>query len=73
MLDNVFVVIVEGDYMKSQFSFYEDYEKKLEIIPNGLPVEGKSACTPKTYRGNEPFRMFYLSNMILQKQFSYLQ
>lgn len=67
MLDIIPVVIVEGDYMKSQFSFYDDFEKKLKVIPNGLPLEGENVCIPKSYDGIEPFRMFYLSNMIQSK------
>ena len=67
MLDYVFAVIVEGEYMKSQFSFYKGYESKVKVIPNGLPLEGKHILQTKTYDSTKPFVMFFLSNMIYSK------
>jgi glycosyltransferase involved in cell wall biosynthesis len=67
MLDYVSIIIVEGDYMKEQYSFLPNYQLKVISIPNGLPIEGRHAMVPKTYDGNHPFVMFYLSNLIWSK------
>lgn len=67
MLEYVSTVIVEGDYMKEQFSFLPGYETKVKVIPNGLPVEGKHAKISKIYDDDQPFVMFYLSNLIWSK------
>lgn len=67
MLNYVSFVIVEGEYMKNQYSFLEDYEKKVKVIPNGLPNVGKSAMRSKFYLKKEPFIMYYLSNLIWSK------
>lgn len=60
-------IIVEGEYMKKQYSFLEHYEEKVKVIPNGLTTTGKSALRPKTYSHGHPFVMYYLSNMIWSK------
>lgn len=67
MLERISVIIVEGQYMKDQYSFMNDYDKKVRIIPNGLPHVGPRALQPKSYDNSQPFRMFYLSNMIWSK------
>lgn len=67
MLGYVSTIIVEGDYMKEQFSFLPDYKEKVKAIPNGLPIEGKHAQIAKSYDGKQPFIMFYLSNLIWSK------
>ena len=67
MLDYVSSIIVEGDYMKNQFSFLPDYMNKVKAIPNGLPILGKKALIAKEYNPNQPFVMFYLSNLIWSK------
>lgn len=67
MLGYVRTIIVEGDYMKKQYSFLEGYEDKVKVIPNGLPIVGKSAMEPKSYNNDVPFRMYYLSNLIWSK------
>lgn len=69
MLGYVSTIIVEGDYMKEQFSFLPDYQLKVMPIPNGLPIEGIHSQVPKTYDRNRPFVMFYLSNLIWSKGF----
>ena len=53
--------------MKNQYSFLEGYVKKVKKIPNGLPTVGKSALQAKHYTQDEPFRMYYLSNLIWSK------
>ena len=67
MLAYVSTVIVEGDYMKEQYSFMEDYKEKVKAIPNGLPIEGLHSQVAKAYDGTHPFVMFYLSNLIWSK------
>ena len=67
MLSYVSSIIVEGDYMKEQFSFLPNYIEKVKVIPNGLPVVGKQALKPKLYDGKQPFMLFYLSNLIWSK------
>ena len=67
MLGYVSKIIVEGDYMKEQFSFLQDYQDKVMVIPNGLPIEGVHAQIAKKYDGKRPFVMFYLSNLIWSK------
>jgi len=67
MLNYIKAIIVEGDYMKEQFSFLPNYSQKVHVVPNGLPVEGRHAQIAKTYDGKQPFIMFYLSNLIWSK------
>ena len=67
MLGYVSTIIVEGDYMKEQFSFLDNYQSKVRVIPNGLPIEGSHAQVKKTYDGTHSFVMFYLSNLIWSK------
>ena len=67
MTDYISTIIVEGVYMKEQFSFYNGYEMKVVVIPNGLPLEGKHICREKTYCKGMPFKLFYLSNLIVSK------
>ncbi|MEI6696622.1 MAG: glycosyltransferase family 4 protein [Bacteroidota bacterium] len=65
LVDNI---IVEGEYMKSQFSFLDNYEIKVKTIPNGLPAkEIDSHYCSKEYIENTPFRLIYLSNMVVSK------
>lgn len=68
MLGSVKAIIVEGDYMKTQFSFLPDYMSKVHVVPNGLPIEGEErARRPKEYRASLPFYLLYLSNLIWSK------
>lgn len=67
MLHRVNLIIVEGEHMRNQFSFLNNYETKVQIIPNGLPSLGEHALRVKSYEKKEPFRIFYLSNLIWSK------
>lgn len=67
MLDYVSIIIVEGQYMKEQYSFLPNYNNKVFIIPNGLPSVGESALKAKHYEYEMPFKVFYLSNLIWSK------
>lgn len=67
MLNYTSVIIVEGQYMKNQYSFLDSFEKKVKVIPNGLPIVGKNAMQEKKYSPEYPFKMYYLSNLIWSK------
>lgn len=67
MISYISNIIVEGEYMKMQFSFYEGYNDKVLVIPNGLPNEGENIGIAKTYCKDEPFTLLYLSNLIYSK------
>ena len=67
MLNYISFIIVEGQHMKNQYSFLDGYEDKVKVIPNGLPTIGKSAMQPKSYSQEQPFKMYYLSNLIWSK------
>lgn len=67
MLEWVSAIIVEGQYMKEQYSFLCGYENKVRIIPNGLPHVGPNALKPKEYDNTTPFKLYYLSNLIWSK------
>ena len=67
MLEWVSSIIVEGRYMKEQYSFLDDYENKVRIVPNGLPYVGPNALKPKEYDSNTSFKLYYLSNLIWSK------
>lgn len=67
MIDYVSAIIVEGDYMKEQFAYFNGYKSKVIVIPNGLPIEGLNIGHSKMIEPNKPFRLFYLSNLIYSK------
>ena len=67
MLGYVRSIIVEGNYMKEQFSFLDDYKEKVVVIPNGLPIQGNYTLMAKQYDGVSQFVLFYLSNLIWSK------
>lgn len=67
-LDRVDAIIVESDFTKQQLTFLDNYNEKVISILNGLPekklqISGKGKQLSK----DEPFQMFYLSNMIISK------
>lgn len=70
-LSNAAAIVVEGQLLREQFSFIEDVDEKVHVVPNGLPtgldprgVQPKSV--PASDR-NEPVRLLYMSNMIASK------
>lgn len=67
MFSKIQSIIVEGEFMKGQYSFLSDYISKVKVIPNGLPIEGAHANNHKEYDCNKPFIIFYLSNLIWSK------
>ena len=70
VLSKAFKIIVEGEYVKVQFSFLNNYKSKVVAVPNGLPERTtKYAKVHKNYNRHEPFRILYLSNLIESKGF----
>lgn len=67
LLDSFDKLVVEGNYMKSQFDKFPDIMDKIKVLPNGLPLCGKHSLTPKIYDKESPFIVFYLSNLIFTK------
>lgn len=61
-------IIVEGELLKDQFSFIDDFEKKIKVVPNGLPYDIViSKITKKTLTDGDTLQLLYLSNMIESK------
>jgi glycosyltransferase involved in cell wall biosynthesis len=60
-------IIVEGNFSKSNFSFLENDFNNILVIPNGLPERNLANSGSKIYSKSEPFRILYLSNLILSK------
>ena len=67
MLQKLAYIIVEGDYMKEQFSFLSDYKNKVVVVPNGLPFDVDDTINPKHLESGKSFNIIYLSNMIVSK------
>lgn len=61
-------LIVEGNFAKNQFTFIENFAKKVIVIPNGLPEKiDFSKIISKTILPEEPVHLLYLSNLIESK------
>ena len=61
-------IIVEGDFVKEQFSFLNKYQWKVSCVTNGLPERSiEIAEKAKQFKTEKPFRLIYLSNMIESK------
>lgn len=62
------VLIVLGDLLREQFYFVPEVEKKLRVVPNGLP-KGlvSSECSPKKINAQDDLSILYLSNMVPSK------
>ena len=61
------MIIVEGEYAKSQYSFVRE-QNKIKTIQNGLPELGKKIeKSPKEYKEGSTFNMFFMNNMIESK------
>lgn len=61
-------IIVEGDLVKEELSFVKNYDRKVIVIPNGLPeLNLNKAENPKALRLDGVINIFYMSNMIETK------
>lgn len=61
-------VIVEGDMVQAQLSFLPDAERKVRVVPNGLPeLSAEVRDRPKDLPTGKPMELLYLSNMIETK------
>jgi len=59
-------IIVLGELLRDQFAFIPGCEKKIEVVPNGLPINLTNA-EPKQITRGEKFKLLYLSNLIPSK------
>lgn len=61
-------VILLSDRLRYMFDPWPDVQKRVRVVPNGLPFEPTGCPTePKTLRKGEPIRLLFLSNMIESK------
>lgn len=60
-------IIVEGNFSKANFTFLDNNFNNICVIPNGLPERNLANASSKIYLKSEPFRILYLSNLILSK------
>jgi len=59
-------IIVEGDFMKDQFSFLDDYKDRVVVVFNSLP--GDTVRLPYKRKSVETnLELVFLSNMIISK------
>ncbi len=67
-LDRASRIIVEGEFVKEQFSFLNNYKQKVNCLTNCHPERSlKIAEKAKEIDPGKPFQMIYLSNMIETK------
>ncbi|ABK16488.1 glycosyltransferase family 4 protein [Syntrophobacter fumaroxidans] len=62
------VIMVEGKLLREQLDFVPEIDRKIRVVPNGLPddlLPGTSG--PKLLPDGAPFRLLYLANMIESK------
>lgn len=60
------IIVVEGEFTKSQFDFLPNYHNKVLVLQNGLPQKVESTLKPKTL-SPEKIELIYLSNLIESK------
>ncbi len=61
-------IIVEGEFVKEQFAFLNDYKQKVCCLTNCLPERSiKVAEKSKQFDREKPFQLIYLSNLIESK------
>ena len=64
--DKADTLIVLGELLRDQFNFAVDSEKKVKVVPNGLPMNPVYA-EPKQLNKKEAIKLLYLSNLIPSK------
>lgn len=72
MLEKVSTIIVEGEYMKTQFLENTNVGSKLFVVPNGLPKECGGMFEQKRFKEGDVFTVLYLSNLIFTKGYFYV-
>ncbi|MGB0383281.1 MAG: glycosyltransferase family 4 protein [Ardenticatenaceae bacterium] len=61
-------IIVLGEQLRDQFAFVPNIEKKIRVVPNGLPLDLQpKSVVSKSLSTTEPLRLLYLSNLIESK------
>lgn len=62
------MIIVEGGLLREQFEFLPDIDRKIRVVPNGLPDNLRPRVSAaKSWSPGSPVRLLYLSNMIESK------
>lgn len=61
-------IIVLGELLRRQFDFVPGVEKKIKVVPNGLPKGLRRDCCKKTLpEKGQKVRLLYLSNLLPSK------
>jgi glycosyltransferase involved in cell wall biosynthesis len=61
-------IIVLGELLRKQFNFVPGIEKKIKVIPNGLPEGLRTDCCKKTLpEKGQKVRFLFLSNLLPSK------
>lgn len=61
-------IVILGNLLRNQFEFVPEGDKKLRIVPNGLPADLQAEeSTFKSLPKDGPLHLLYLSNMIESK------
>jgi glycosyltransferase involved in cell wall biosynthesis len=62
-------IVVLGKLLRLEFDFVPGAERRLVVVPNGLPLglASDSGATKTLPQPGKPFRMLYLSNLIESK------
>jgi glycosyltransferase involved in cell wall biosynthesis len=66
VLSRVDRIIVEGHLLREQFSFVKDFDKRVVVVPNGVPPLNDQRSSRRVLNG-EAIRVLYLSNMLESK------
>lgn len=68
VLSRVAAIIVEGNWVREQYSFLDNYRDIVRVVPNGLPERSVAFVRQaKHYPHGETFELLYLSNMMETK------
>lgn len=60
-------IIIEGELSRAQFQFVPDVDRKLRIVPNGLPLGLTPTRCAKSLAPNAPLKLLFLSNLAVAK------
>lgn len=67
------VIIILGESLHDQFSFVPSIEKKICVVPNGLPLNLQpEVVVSKSLPTTSPFRLLFLSNLMESKGYLHL-
>lgn len=61
-------IVVLGDLLRAQFEFLNNAEKKIQVVPNALPIQIPAGIRKsKSLKESTEIRLLYLSNLIESK------